>query len=370
MAFTFINNFSTVTVNPLTPGDTTLELQSGFSDVKAAVDSGDTLVLTLFETNESGEETGREIVHVTAADGQAETLTIERGKEGTAGGDWGPNTDVEQRLTAGALRDLAGKHLANTALEDDSIIVGSAGGSSDYVYETVAIGDGVVFDSFTASAVAIGALSEAVGVNAVAVGYKAKAKSGVAIGKGSQSGVDTAANLPVAIGDQSKANKSMAIALGFKAEAAQYYAIAIGREQKASVESGIAMRGYHYLPEGNDSAPQAVLSSPSIDLTSTGSESIELPTGITFFPDSVEIICVEADGASGAPPKIQVGKDSSSPGGYLAPTEFGKTEAGGRVVESPLSRDGIREFRFEVTSAGTATALKAKVVMRGYFVEM
>ena len=66
---------------------------------------GDYYLLTLIGLNENGQENAWEIVKVTAKAGN--TLTVERGQEGTTAVPWGAATAIQLRITASTLDRLA-----------------------------------------------------------------------------------------------------------------------------------------------------------------------------------------------------------------------------------------------------------------------
>lgn len=109
MRYGFINNFSQFLAADLAAGATTMTLDGGGALLSNA--SAD-LVYTL--TMDDGAGT-TEIVHVTAATGN--DLTIERGKEGTSDATWPSGSQVEMRVTAGAMNSL-------TAMDSSPVLVG------------------------------------------------------------------------------------------------------------------------------------------------------------------------------------------------------------------------------------------------------
>lgn len=102
----FSNNAARLLQSGIAAADTELTLNSVASF--PVLSSGDWYYATLIETSEEGQEVAWEIIRVTAAVGN--TLTIERGQEGTAAADWPADTVVELRLTAGSV--LAPSQLA------------------------------------------------------------------------------------------------------------------------------------------------------------------------------------------------------------------------------------------------------------------
>ncbi|GEK46557.1 hypothetical protein HPA02_08400 [Bisbaumannia pacifica] len=104
MAEIYANNARGKLASPVTSGDTSLPLQAGHS----LIDPGDDWYrATLYRwefTSEGIREFDHEIVKVTAL--SADTLTVERGLEGTTPQAFDPDTPVELRMTSGSLRDV------------------------------------------------------------------------------------------------------------------------------------------------------------------------------------------------------------------------------------------------------------------------
>lgn len=298
MAFTFINNFSTVTVNPLTPGDTTLELQDGFADVKAAVDSGDTLALTLFETNESGEETGREIVHVTAADDQAETLTIERGKEGTADGDWAPNTGVEQRLTAGIVKSF----VIGNSDEPTSIVIGGGPEVRERV-DCIILGDGAYADDDNCIVIGVNAEAQASFGDAIAIGTAAlcDGEDSIAFGHGAKASDDDS----IVIGSGATASDDDSVVIGSSCTSIDDGNVVVGKNARSADGSSVVV--------GN-SATAADRDSVVIgdSASSSGDDCVVIGQSATGEAD--DVIAIGEDSRAAARDAIAVGQDAAATG--------------------------------------------------------
>lgn len=441
MAIIFLNNFSTVTVNPLAPADTTLEIQDGIADIAAALTGGNTLVLTLFSADDQGNETQREIIHATAADEVAGTLTIERAQEGTAAGTWAPNTGVEQRLTAGALDEALstpGYAVSGAAAVGEGAEATSAGSfaamGGAYGVNAVAIGadsscggvGGVVIGASVTSfadgatalgkgssasgdsslaaggaeatgnrGISLGAAASSTGVDSLAVGQEASAagENSIAFGRRASSignsmaiGKNSKANAPQAtvVGELAEASYPQSLAVGVKAKAAKSYGVALGAFANATVKGGFSVAAMSYVPAAPDltgdygppanatrqSAMQTVSATAPLDLTD-GAATVELsfPPDTLLMADAFDIIVVEAAGAGGSP-EIKIGPDGSESAAYLAATAVGKTVVGARETHAPLNIDGVTSLLVSVASPGIGTAYKAKVVVRGYVMEM
>lgn len=441
MAIVFLNNFSTVTVNPLAPADTTLEIQDGIADIATALTGGNTLVLTLFNTDDQGNETQREITHVTAADEVAGTLTIERGGEGTTAGTWVPGAGVEQRLTAGALTEalstpgyaVSGAAAVGEGAEATSVGAFAAMGGA-YAENALAIGAGsssggigasAVGDGATAygdggssfgkgstaggtdalaagggdasydRAVALGKTASAAGADALAVGSGASASgmNSVSIGPNASAiaecmaiGADSSANAPdtTSLGKQASASYPESMALGLMSSSAGTYSVALGARSKAAIDGGFSVSAVSYLAAAPDlsggfgppanitrqSAMQTVSATAEIDLTdASATVELSLPSGVMLMVDAFDVIVTSAGGTGGTP-EIQVGPESANKDSYLAATPVSKTSVGGRETHAPLVSDGIGSIYVSVSTAGTGTDHKAKVVVRGYLLEM
>lgn len=115
MSNILINNYKTTLVSPIGAADT--QIYVGHS--LPALGAGDYYLLTLFARS-GAEEYNWEIVKVTAAGGS--TLTVTRGQEGTAARDWGADTLVEMRLTAGQVSSKANASDVYTVSETDTLL--------------------------------------------------------------------------------------------------------------------------------------------------------------------------------------------------------------------------------------------------------
>lgn len=368
MAIVFLNNFSTVTASPLAPADTTLELQDGIADIAAALTGGNTLVLTLFTADDQGNETQREIIHVTAADEVAGTMTIERAQEGAAAGTWAPNTGVEQRLTAGVM----GLLIQNTTNEPTSVIIG--GGDGDRGRSNcVVIGPGSYVDRDGCLAIGVGAKAEdseafVIGNNAIAestysmaIGHGALADNDdcVVIGRNASSGQDSAivignsatssdrdavvigvrssatgddcvvigqnatgeANDVIAIGESARASGKDAIAIGQDSTATGSGSIAIGERVEAHVPGGMRFGAVSYVPKEGASQTAgmpSVIASGEIDLSDgAASRTVEAPSGMLLMPDSIEFLLSEDNSGYAEKVITPEGLTGSNTGGFI-----------------------------------------------------
>lgn len=372
MAIVFLNNFSTVTASPLAPADTTLELQDGIADIAAALTGGNTLVLTLFVSDDQGNETQREIIHATAADELAGTLTIERAKEGTTAEAWEPNAGIEQRLTAGSLSESFRGLISNDTDESTSIIIGGGDGErgrSNCIVigpgayasrdgclavgvdakaedsDTIAVGNNAVADRDYSMAIGHGATAG--DDNTVAVGRNAKASSDstVVVGNGAEAGdrdtvvigfaakaVDDSSVVigksakgesgdVIAIGESSKSSGKDAIAIGQDSLAAGKGSIAIGERTEARVPGGMQFGAVSYLARGDGSQTvgmPSVIASGEMDMSDgSAARSIQAPEGMLLMPDSIEFFLSGVNSAYTEKAINPEGLTASNAGGFM-----------------------------------------------------
>ncbi|MBE0403060.1 hypothetical protein [Halomonas citrativorans] len=416
MRFGFLNNFAGQWGAPLNDTATELELSEGADLLEAALSSADAVALTLFATDAQGNETRREIVYATAvAEG---VVTVQRAQEGTESQAFSPGDGVEARLTAGMLNavldsgfddDGATVRLGEGAIASGASAISIGASSLAQAPGSVAIGSDSVtrrganewgladfgeystaVGAFTSAggmyATAVGAFTSAEGVYAFAAGAaSANADYTVAIGRRS----NTNADYTVAIGYETSANSMGATALGNYAEAKVAGSVAIGVNAVARVRGGLRLTAVPYLPKDSTGAPRfvaedypqqpdvayrtaspIVIQCDALDLTDEAAvASLKLPSNTLFLPDAFDVVIVDADGANGAP-EIQIGPDDASPADYLPVTPLTTTVLGGRETFAPLVMDGITALHVSVVTAGTGWAYKAKVVVRGYVMEI
>lgn len=245
MRYGFINNFSQSLAADLAAGATTMTLDGGGSLLSAA--SAD-LVYAL--TLDDGEGT-TEIVHVTAASG--DTLTIERGKEGTADAAWSSGTTVEMRVTAGVMGSMAmnlsplllgpvaGEFPAGITSHLDLGTAWSENGEG-----TILVGESMAIDVFNGAAntlmspLVIGAwntLYNDNGYNPIVIGADIETKPGgeefVLIGTGAGFGGGTTSvgnQQVVAIGAGATATQNYTVTLGAYANANGDYTTTVGHQ--------------------------------------------------------------------------------------------------------------------------------------------
>lgn len=106
----WINNWSAALAAEASAGAEQLAIDPAAAAQLVEVGGDDYYLLTLVDLDEGGQETGWEIVKVTAVGGGV--LNVQRAQEGTTARSWGIGTRVSLRVTAGSLatlRDTAGK---------------------------------------------------------------------------------------------------------------------------------------------------------------------------------------------------------------------------------------------------------------------
>lgn len=294
-------------------------------------------------------------------------------------------------------------------------------GGSAYGDSSVAIGDGsVVYGEMSVTifgnasgnhAVSIGSESNAPGNESVAIGVSSRASTsqalalgygavvnvpgGTAVGrntnvsspKSSAFGDGAKAQPPgaTALGTESEGLAPEVVAAGMAAKAMAPYSIALGSHCAANIPGGLATTAISYLPmsynqtgeyggppptASRQAAMQVIVATEPLDLTDdTAYQTITMPTYSKLFINAFDVVLIAADGAGGTP-EIQIGPDDAGPADYLAATAITKTASGGRETFQPLVDDGVTTLRVSVLTPGSGTLFYAKVVARGYVVEI
>lgn len=189
----------------------------------------------------------------------------------------------------------------------------------------------------------------------------------------------------IAVGFGSTASGTYAVAIGSDSGATELYSVALGKNAASSVVGGMQTNALSYVPSAYDqtgeastppptatrqAAMQVAIATEILDLTDdTAFVEFELPENTVLLPDEIDIVVVSVDGEGGSP-TVQVGPDDTSPAAYLADSAVTKTAVGGRDTFSPLVTDGITSIRASVVTAGTGTTYSAKVIVRGYVIEV
>lgn len=114
---------------------------------------------------------------------------------------------------------------------------------------------------------------------------------------------------------------------------------------------------------------QVVLGSTLMDLADANSTAaIVLPERAMVFVDSFDVVIMEADDPGGTP-AIQISPHPGAPNTYLSNAAVTKQSVGGRNTFAPESADGTQMLFISLSAAGTGL-LKAKIIVRGYIMEM
>jgi hypothetical protein len=100
MTYLAKNNAYSSLAGALSAVDTTMTVETGHGDRFPVIAGDDWTYITLEDASSN-----REIIKVTARASASDTMTIERGQEGTTARAWNAGDSVEQRLTAGLVQD-------------------------------------------------------------------------------------------------------------------------------------------------------------------------------------------------------------------------------------------------------------------------
>lgn len=304
-------------------------------------------------------------------------------------------TQGEQSLAlnggyASGLRAVAVGPDADAGGEDTLALYGSS-----YSDRAIVVGVQASVNAPEGVAIGVGAGSNAPESIALGHGATVNAEGGTAVGrnsnvsspKSSAFGDGASAQPPgvTSLGAGAEGLSPEVVSLGMEARALAPYSIAVGRAAEANLPGGLAVNAVSYLPSAynqageyagppptasRQAAMQVVVGTVALDLTDGAAvATVELPSGAILLPDAFDVVVVESDTAGGAP-EIQIGPDDVTPAAYLAATPVTKTAVGGRETHSPLVTDGITALRVSVVTAGTGTAYKIKVVVRGYVMEI
>jgi hypothetical protein len=247
--------------------------------------------------------------------------------------------------------------------------------------EGIAIGVGA--SSNAPESISVGKGASANGEGVTVVGRNAEASSP----KSSAFGDGASAQPPgvTSLGAGAEGWSPEVVSLGMEARALAPYSVAIGSAAEANLPGGLAVNAVSYLPAAyrqagefagppptatRQAAMQVIIGTVALDLTDGAAvATVELPSDAILLPDAFDVVVVESDTPGGAP-EIQIGPDDATPAAYLASTLVTKTAVGSRETHTPLVTDGITALRVAVVTAGTGTAYKIKVVVRGYVMEV
>lgn len=296
--------------------------------------------------------------------------------------------------------DCAADSVAGIAIGmSTSVSPGSTGGISIGASAAVSGGYGIAMGSMAAASaedtIALGQGAQSSAQDGIAQGRGASVfgARGVSIGEGSQSNGDSFAG-----GASADASSEECVAIGASASAQPPQCVSVGAHTSAQnvgqtllgygasgsgVAGGLVVHGLSHLvsvpshPAGamsgnatRQTAFQVVIQTDPLDLTDdTAAVSVELPPSTLLYMDSIDLVIVGSDDAGGSP-EVVVGPDNQTPADYLAATAVTKTAVGGREIHEPLIADGVSRLRVATAVAGTGTNYQAKIVFRGYVMEL
>ncbi|MFI8748838.1 hypothetical protein ACIGG6_02365 [Vreelandella lionensis] len=329
------------------------------------------------------------------------------GEESQAFGDGSNSQGIQSFALNGGIAIGDGSYAIGDGSQSDgdqslAILGGYASGLRAMAYGQNAVAGGT--DSLALHGSSNGARSIAIGIDssvsadegvALGKGAQVNAEGGTAVGrnavvsspKSTAYGDGASAQPPgvTALGNGATGLSPEALALGLDAKGLAPYSVAVGRDAEASLVGGLAINAVSYLPAAyrqtgefagppptatRQAAMQVVIGTVALDLTDGAAlATVELPSNAILLPDAFDVVVVESDTPGGAP-EIQIGPDDVTPAAYLAATPVTKTAVGGRETHTPLVTDGITALRVAVVTAGTGTAYKIKVVVRGYVMEV
>jgi len=139
MAQLFKNNAASILLDAISPSDPTLTLLPGAGSLFPSPSGGDFALLTL---TPPGNQAPCEIVKLTAR--SEDVLTIVRAQEGTAAAAWAAGSQIDLRVTAGTLTNIAAKSTTDlptaTPAPGDTVRGHSASGAEEgkFLVEEVA----------------------------------------------------------------------------------------------------------------------------------------------------------------------------------------------------------------------------------------
>jgi len=362
MAQLFSNNVDTQLSAPLTDVATSATLADG-SGLNTPT-GGDYELLTLIDG------TTVEVVRMTARSGN--TITITRAQEGTTAVAWGTGARVFAGVTAGTMAALLSNAVGDAAT--DSIAPGRAFSAGNDA-AVLGVGAGTV----AAGSVAVGHDAYTEGANCVVVGngsYAETANEQCTVGFGAYTSAAGACALgtsasvsgaeSVALGAYTGVTAADAVALGNYAAVTGAGSVAVGSYAAAAAAHIAVTAALHAVPSGNPdatdvawkkSAAGTVILSRAIDLKTTQTIDIPIPSGVLFFPDEVGVIVTAVDTVTGQP-TLRYGITGAETQYLAATATSGLTAVGARHRFTTLaSAAGATNLRAEVTIAATGTTL-------------
>jgi len=323
-----------------------------------------------------------EIVKVTARSGN--TVTIVRAQEGTTAQSWSAGTRVYAAVTAGSLDRMVQNESTSTgalaavsgALAGNNSVAIGSGADADGVASAVVVGQNGAVS--TQRGIAVGASANAGAEEAVSIGYVSESAAASAVAIGSTSYVSGAR--AVALGAEALADGEESIAVGYFSltDTTAPNSLAIGAVEaytantahigmlQAAPPSGSGLSGTNAA--WKMSSAGIVILSEVVDLKTTQSHTIAIPSGVTFFPEEVGVIITEASAVTGQP-SLRFGITGTEAKFLAISATTGLTAAGNRQRFATLaSDDGATTLRSEVTTGATGTTLSGRIYWRGFAV--
>lgn len=161
-------------------------------------------------------------------------------------------------------------------------------------------------------------------------------------------------------------------ASGLNSSAFGYQAIA-RPDNTTNIGGGIIIRADNTEGAGNEfvaySGVTNVVMTKYIDLTSTSTYTITVPTGCSFFVDEVGIIIINSASVTGQP-TVEFGWTGTL-AGLIAPVATTNllTANSREVYTSLLSYDGLKTLTFTITSGAAASSITGRAYFKGLLVE-
>ena len=264
----------------------------------------------------------------------------------------------------------------NTASGESSLAVGYNNTASAYGSTSVGYSNSV--SSFAATAVGYNNTAE--GGESTAIGHNNDAQGGesnafgwhnTAFGGESSAfgcGNTTNGQYSLAAGHGSVASGNRSTAIGYNAQARNNGTINFG--------GAIVVRGWN--SDGGDNTTnfelfggvQNVVVSPSIDFTTTGTASFNVPANCTFYVDEISIIMDANTGGVTGQPTVKFGWTENDAGFVAAVQTTNLLAAGSREIYSGLlNNDGVHTLLATITVAGAGTTQHGRIMWKGVLVE-
>lgn len=246
MLFGFLNNFADQLAAPVSDTATSIELAGKASDIQTALQSADAVALTLFVTDDQGNETQREVVYATAA--TPPLVTVTRAQEGTTAVTFLPGDSCENRLTAGVISEsflakvAAGDNSGQSSVAIESDSEASGPHSIAVGYRAIATQSGT---SPPSGSMALGLVATALGDGAIAIGGNNSSVLDAERGQRSYSaGAFANGYMTLAISAGAQALGSSTTAIGNYALANSYGSLAICEAAEATADQSLSLGVY------------------------------------------------------------------------------------------------------------------------------